>query len=320
VYTKAGTYKIAADVATFAVMGHGQDAWNSYYDATDFQTITVRDRPVAGGPAPNQPPTASFTTDATPGYAERPVSFDATASSDPDGQIVSYEWDFGDGSPTKTTTTPTVSHTYVPDPPQDTVYSATLRVTDDKGATGDTKRSVPVNEFLPPDSGLAGIAAARRGTPFQATAGGQVLNAGTTIYSGGTVLHTGLYARGRMTLAKLAKPLDHKRTARWAARFTQKQHGNEDAAKFAGEGFMLLDLGHHDRLCLSGRVSGSIDAQTTGALSVAGGSGIAGHLRGSATFAIPPGSGTARGLLTLARTRKARKLPPACVSLVRKLR
>ena len=45
-------------------------------------------------PVPNQPPVAafSFTTD------DLGVSVDGTASDDPDGNVVLYEWDFGDGS------------------------------------------------------------------------------------------------------------------------------------------------------------------------------------------------------------------------------
>jgi len=45
----------------------------------------------------NQAPTASFTADPTSGQAPLAVSFDASASSDPDGTISSYTWNFGDG-------------------------------------------------------------------------------------------------------------------------------------------------------------------------------------------------------------------------------
>src|SRR5438552_9449525 len=46
---------------------------------------------------PNDPPKASFT--ATPSHAApwTLVLFDAETSMDPDGTIISYEWDFGDG-------------------------------------------------------------------------------------------------------------------------------------------------------------------------------------------------------------------------------
>jgi len=56
----------------------------------------------AGG---NQPPKASF-TNSTSGLG---VSVDGSGSSDPDGSISSYAWDFGDGT---TGSSVTASHTY----------------------------------------------------------------------------------------------------------------------------------------------------------------------------------------------------------------
>jgi PKD repeat protein len=61
------------------------------------------------------------------GPANQPIQFDGTGSSDPDGTIVSYEWDFGDGG-TGTGASPT--HTYT----AFGLYTVTLCVTDDRQA------------------------------------------------------------------------------------------------------------------------------------------------------------------------------------------
>ena len=60
--------------------------------------------------AVNQPPNADFTSNPSSGTAPLTVSFDASASTDPDGSIASYTWDFGDGSAPASGVQ--VSHTY----------------------------------------------------------------------------------------------------------------------------------------------------------------------------------------------------------------
>jgi PKD repeat protein len=65
---------------------------------------------------------------ATTAPAGQPSSFDASASSDPDGTVTSYYWDFGDGS-SQTTTSATTTHTYA----TPSTYTVTLTVTDDAG-------------------------------------------------------------------------------------------------------------------------------------------------------------------------------------------
>ncbi|HEX2307266.1 MAG TPA: PKD domain-containing protein [Jatrophihabitantaceae bacterium] len=71
---------------------------------------------------PNQLPTAS----ATGGCTGQTCDFDGTNSSDPDGSIASYAWDFGDGT-TGTGATPT--HHYN----QAGTYTVSLVVTDNRG-------------------------------------------------------------------------------------------------------------------------------------------------------------------------------------------
>ncbi|MBS2025685.1 MAG: PKD domain-containing protein [Deltaproteobacteria bacterium] len=79
----------------------------------------------------NLPPVARLSGPAT-ADAGASVSLDGSASSDPDGTIVSYAFDFGDGSPVQTGTTSTAAHSYgAPATP-----TVTLTVTDNQGATG----------------------------------------------------------------------------------------------------------------------------------------------------------------------------------------
>ena len=82
----------------------------------------------------NAPPTASLTATPTTGTAPLSVDFDGSASSDLEGAIASYEWDFDyDGVPANfstDTTGPSVTHEYG----GPGTFTAALRVTDGMGA------------------------------------------------------------------------------------------------------------------------------------------------------------------------------------------
>lgn len=78
--------------------------------------------------SPDQGPAAAFA--ATPTPATDPSSFDASASSDTDGAVASYRWDFGDGE-TQVTATADTTHAYAA--PGE--YTATLTVTDNEGCS-----------------------------------------------------------------------------------------------------------------------------------------------------------------------------------------
>ncbi len=66
------------------------------------------------------------------------ASFDGSGSSDADGTIAGYAWNFGDGTAHGTGATP--SHTYA----AAGTYTVTLTVTDDDGATGTVSHDVTV--------------------------------------------------------------------------------------------------------------------------------------------------------------------------------
>jgi PKD repeat protein len=88
-----------------------------------------------GGGQANEPPTASFIFFCT----DLSCDFDGSASSDPDGNIASYSWAFGDGG---TASGATAAHTY----DSAGTRTVTLTVTDDDGATDSAARSVSVTE------------------------------------------------------------------------------------------------------------------------------------------------------------------------------
>jgi len=91
---------------------------------------------------PLQPPVANFTYSPLTPYTGETVTFNATASYDPDGYIVSYAWDFGDNT---TGTGNITTHTYA----DDGTYTATLTVTDNDGLTDATSADVTVLNRAP---------------------------------------------------------------------------------------------------------------------------------------------------------------------------
>ncbi|MEJ5866630.1 PKD domain-containing protein [Pseudokineococcus sp. 5B2Z-1] len=94
----------------------------------------VRRHALLGGlTAPNAAPSASFTASAS----GLQVAVDGSGSSDADGSVVSYAWDFGDGS---SASGRTAEHAYA----AEGSYTVRLVVTDDRGATATSSRVVEV--------------------------------------------------------------------------------------------------------------------------------------------------------------------------------
>ena len=89
----------------------------------------------------NKPPTSSFTFSCT----DLTCSFNGSASTDSDGTIQSYSWNFGDGT---TGSGATTTRTYS----SGGTRTVTLTVTDDDGATGSSSQSVTVS--APGGSGI----------------------------------------------------------------------------------------------------------------------------------------------------------------------
>ncbi len=125
-YSSYGSYTVSLTVTD-----------NDGYTDTTTQTVTISDV--------NTPPVASFTHSPTSPTVGQTITFDTATSFDPDGTIVNYDWQFGDGS-TGTGANPT--HSY-----QSTgTYTVTLTVTDDDGLTDTQTESVTVSSSDEPDT------------------------------------------------------------------------------------------------------------------------------------------------------------------------
>lgn len=98
---------------------------------------------IASTIVPNAPPLADFVFSPEEPDTNSLVTFNASASSDPDGRIVKYEWDFdGDGAFDESIDSPVIAHFFS----RGGMMSVTLRVTDDDNATAAVTKTVKVRE------------------------------------------------------------------------------------------------------------------------------------------------------------------------------
>lgn len=132
-FTQEGTYTLSLTI-------RGSDLET----ATATQVIVV-----GGGSEPNTPPVARFTKNVTEGTAPLAIQFDASGSSDSDGSIVRYDWNFSNGA---TATGQKPSYTFQ----NPGTYTITLQVTDDQGATDQISQSITVKA---PDNGSTKLVA-----------------------------------------------------------------------------------------------------------------------------------------------------------------
>jgi PKD repeat protein len=117
-YATAGTYTATVTVSD----GRG---------GTDTDTVVVT--------VGNRAPTVQLTATPTSGKAPLTVAFSA-AGSDPDGDALTYRYDFGDGSKPETGRTPTHKYSKVG------TYTARVTVTDTGGATGTATVQITVTK------------------------------------------------------------------------------------------------------------------------------------------------------------------------------
>jgi PKD repeat protein len=123
-YRKAGTFKIGL-IVTDDRGGRGQASG----------TITIL--------KPNVTPVAEFKFSPSTGICPLDVGFDASASHDPDGRIVSYLWDFGDGAADSGRV---VRHTYA----IKGTYTLRLTVKDDRDGQAAKEAALIALNLQPP--------------------------------------------------------------------------------------------------------------------------------------------------------------------------
>lgn len=95
---------------------------------TPVGQVGVGSKPTAVAVMPNQGPTASFWVSPSRKRARTKLTFHGAGSTDPDGKVVQFAWDFGDGTQLVGPQS-TRSHRYR----RPGTYQATLAVTDDEG-------------------------------------------------------------------------------------------------------------------------------------------------------------------------------------------
>jgi PKD repeat protein len=118
--------------------GKGDPATTGYGNYGSVgQYLVSGSAPAASG----QPPVAQIAAAPLSGTVPLTVSFSGSASSDADGSIVAYEWNFGDGSPVAGGAN--ASHVYN----SAGTYSAVLKVTDNSGLTA--TKSVQIDATSP---------------------------------------------------------------------------------------------------------------------------------------------------------------------------
>jgi PKD repeat protein len=142
-------------------------------DAYGFSASTSQSVSVGAG----QNPTAVFVTSPANPFPAQDVFFNASASRAAPGRtIVSYQWDFGDGTSGSGVQT---SHRYA----NATTYAVTLLVTDDAGRTATVTQSVTIGNDNPtaafdfaPSAPTAGAAVAFNGSGSTAVPGRTIVS------------------------------------------------------------------------------------------------------------------------------------------------
>jgi len=161
-YTSAGTYNVTLTVID-----------NDSLTDTDSQTITV-------SPPGKEAPEASFSFSPSSPEVDETVAFDASGSSDADGTIANYVWDFDDGN---TGSGETATHSYA----SAGTYTVTLTIEDNDGLTDTATKDVVVNgggggDVTPPVANAGNNITVKAGSKVTFSAAGSSDNVGIDSY------------------------------------------------------------------------------------------------------------------------------------------
>ena len=296
--------------------------------ASDVATVIHRAVPATGE---NLPPTARFTPTPFSPLVFDPVTLDASASSDPEGEpIARYEWDL-DGDRTFETDNaadPVLLTSF--DRPGERVIR--LRVTDARGATGTTERPIlvrtPPSALAVPSAFPAALVAQSRRTraielPFSARLNGspQPGARGERRRRGSRLSLLDVLGRGRLR-ARLADPAGRGSVAerrvrrflraRWRTRVSFGYDRRTGRRTVRGIALARTRRGRGAIACLRLHVTQRRDEHPTGRVSVLGG-----RLRGGASLRFRldgNGSATVLGRVQV-RTGPKQPLPRRCQRL-----
>jgi YD repeat-containing protein len=251
-------------------------------DITEYAVGRTVILEVRGGQ--NQPPLASFTVNPNPVAPEGQVTYDASESSDPDGQVVRYEWDL-DGNGTyeldtgssPTTTQMESTNGFGPYPKE---YTAGLRVTDGGGATATTTREVIVDHPTPrlaSPSKLAQRLAASKSFEFPPRL--REVDPGELMLNGEELIIQGRVDRGRLPASAFPASLRRgKRKVRWVSSTDAVIDSASESG--TGRGLALLRFPAGGRACMAFRVDSPPSGKAAGSFRILGGVARATGLRG----------------------------------------
>jgi PKD repeat protein len=138
--TGLNTEQMIGEAATGNMTGFDfTTTWDTVINPDNYPVLSWQPEDDRRG---NFPPVASFSYSPTSPNVSETVSFNASLSEDPDGDITGCSWDFGDGTTAKGKR---VTHSYT----GSANYTVTLTVIDDMGATNTETKTISVNGTSP---------------------------------------------------------------------------------------------------------------------------------------------------------------------------